>query len=251
MFSTIRKHVAIAALTLAAISLTACGGKVGQVLKDANLELTDVNGDQYVSLMTELDTKSLIVSAVTIPVGNGMGQVEILSDITTQKTYLKLSFNLDKALNLPTPQYSSVLPNGTLLPIAGVDLNKVMAFDVGSKGSKVYLYVDPVSKKAIIGTAMNIASLSIGVPANMLMPFDFGTVTGVAGLYFGTQANTSGLAVFANLSSMFPAQSGFTMMKASAAPVNFVPMQLTPAQQRRVDRKLFQLSVSGRPIVLK
>lgn len=241
MSNLIKRASALAFLTATALSLSACGGKVEQVLKDANLTLSQQNGDEVVSLLTELDTQNLVVSAATLQVDKGLGTVEILNDLNTQKTYLKLSFNVGQALKLPTPVYSSTLPNGTTLPLTGIDLTKVMAFDVGSNGSKVYLYYDMQAKKALLGAALNVDSLKIDTPATVLSSFNFSGVTGLAGLYFGDKAHTSGLGVFVDLSSAFSA----------ARTIGFVPMSLTKEQQSKVDRKLFELGVSNKPIVIK
>src|SRR5690606_21866347 len=119
------------------MSLTACGGNIESVLKDANLAVEEVNGDDGASFTTALDTQDLMISAATLPSSKNLGTLEILNDVTTGKTYLKMSFKLGKALKLPSFQYSSKMPNGMTVPLTGINLSQLMAFDVGTKGSKV------------------------------------------------------------------------------------------------------------------
>lgn len=257
MLMTIKNAARMTAAAAAALAMTACAGNSGQnVLKDSGLALDNVNGMNVVSWTSEIDSKNLIISAATLPIlshGKELGKVEILSDVTTQKTYMKVSFNIKGALDLPLPKYSSTLPNGTQIPLTGIDLNKMMSYEVGKAGSRLYLYYDKTTKKAVLGVALNVESLAIGTPANVMALFDFNGVTGVAGLYFGQAKNTSGLGAFVNLSSVFTGTASVhhEFSKASQAPVGFYPLELTPSQQNKVARKLWELSVSGEPIEIK
>lgn len=254
MLNTIKKAASTLAIAGALVSLTACSGNnAGQVLKDANINIESQNGQKFVTWMNELDTKNLIISAATLPIlkdGKELGKVEVVTDVTTAKAFLKVSFNLSSFIDIPLPQYSSVLPNGTTIPLTGIDLNRMMAFDVGSKGSKMYLYYDTNTKKSVVGVALNIESLSIGQPANVMALFNFNGLTGVAGLYFGAAQNQSGLAAFADLSTVFTKTASVRSM-AAASDVNFYPLTPTPAQQYKIGYKLYQLGASGEVLVIK
>lgn len=252
MFTTTRKSIAAALFACAMLSLTACGGNVQNVLKDAEISLAEQSGEKVVSFMTELDTKDMLISAAALPIAKGLGTLEVLSDINTQKTYLKLTFKLGKALKLPSFQYLSKMPNGVTVPLADINLSKMMAFDVGTTGSKIYLYYDAAAKKSVLGVALNVEALAIGTPAILLKSFQLGNVTGVAGLYFGEKANTSGLGIFADLSGVFSgvlAEDEIHLM--ARQPVRFVERKATKEQQELVDRKLYKLSTSKTRIVVK
>lgn len=238
-----------------ALSLSACGGNVSSILKDAKLELKQENGQGVVSLTTEIDTKNLILSAVTLPIYDQqnppreLGKVQIATDITTNKTVLTATFNYQTALNLPAPMYSSILPNGASIPLAGIDMSKMMVFDVGLSGSKLYMYYDAAAKKSVIGVAINIPSLTIGQTANLFANFNFNSVSGLAGIYLGQAAGTSGIGIFTDLSKVvFPAGVAPAFM-AKASDIDFIPMSLTFEQQSRLDLKLWQMSVTGEPLV--
>lgn len=251
MLKTLKKSVGATALICAALLMTACGGQEKNVLKDATLNLTQEGGSQVVTLMTEIDTQSVSIAAATLPINYGgrqLGKVEVVTDVTTNRTYFKATLNISSVLKLPTPNYSSKLPNGTTLPLAGIDLNKVMAFNVGSAGSKAYLYYDHQNKKAVLGIAMNVGNLSVETTGNVFARFDFNNVSGMAGLYFGQAPYKSGVAVFANLSNLFP--SSATLAQATQDDL-FVEKRLAKSQQGPVLRKLYQIKRSGRAIVLK
>jgi hypothetical protein len=243
--------VKLAAAAGAAMALTACGGN-NSVLNNAQLEVKQQNGQNVVALTTEINTSNLVISAVSLPIskdGKQLGSVDITNDITTGKSYLTVTFDYQSALGLPAPTFSSMLPNGTTVPLAGLDLSKMMTFDIGLGGSKLYLYYDQAAKKAVFGVAINVASLSIGQPANVFANFNFNNVTGSAGLYFGTATNTSGVGIFTNLSGvLFP--SNFSTTSAHSK-ISFKPMQLTPNQSYKVQQKLWELNSSGEEIVIE
>lgn len=252
MVHAFKNQLQAAFLIGAVAGLTACGGQ-NAIIKDAKLDLTQQNGESVATLTTEINTGAVPVSAVSFPVhlnNKDYGKVEITKDVTTGKSYLVVSINVQQALNLPSPQFNSMLPNGTAVPLAGIDLTKLMAFNVGNTNSKVYLYIDTAAKKAVIGAAINISALALGTNANAFIPFAFSNVSGMAGIYLGAQPGTSGVGVFADLSGLLPSAtvSVHSELAKASGEVGFVPSSFSPQVQKQFNWRLYELSVSGTPL---
>lgn len=256
MFKTTKK---IALIGFLALGLGACEQQSTEsILKNIEYHTFQQNNEVFVSMKTELDTDSIIVSAATLPIYDKknptrlLGQVDVDTNLETMKSTLTVTLNTTISLNLPNFTYDSHLPNGLRIPISGVDLSKMIAFEVGEKGSKLYVHYDAATKKAVLGVALNIESLSIGTPASIFAVFNQNNVKGLAGFYFGDKVNTSGLGVFASLNNLFGrVEMNAIIGENPSSEVEFIHVNNYYEVKSLVDWKLLQLKNANQPLVIK
>lgn len=187
------------------------------IIKNVSVSAQEQEGDLYVGLTTQLQTNNLQILNITLPVfatsmpGVQVGQIEVQS-YSPGFTNVTLKVNLSEVTELPLRQETS-LPNGTPFPVWGVDVKGWYSLAVGSsQASKVYLNLASNQSYAILGYALSIDSLSVGIAANVFKPFQADTIAGYGGLYTGLLPDQSGLAVFANIRSLIP-QNSFTAVE--------------------------------------
>lgn len=224
---------------LAAMSLgmTACSSS-GSWVSGATLSATQKNGDEWVQLSTQLSTGSMSMTSISMPVMNPqnlseeVGEIDIIDNLTGGAT-LNLSVDLTAIMSLPITT-SSTLPNGTAIPISGVNAQNWIALPVANGKSILYLNADLQTKTIALGAAVSISQLQIGVPASILLPFSVSNVSGVAGIYTGMAAGQSGLAIFVDASSLLPASSSNLLFQKSLSPAAL-----------QVQRKLLELNSAG------
>lgn len=175
------------------------------------LDIRTVNNQTMATLTTEINTQNVQIFASQIILPNPKRRGEILGSVfvtSVQPGVSQLRFDLNLTLigGVPTGTPVTTLPNGTALPVAGIDASKWVEFSVGEKGSRFYLNMDIAAKKLVAGYALASTSLNSGVIANIFMPFTVGetsNVTGVGGIFSGLGEGQSGVALFADMSSLF------------------------------------------------
>lgn len=257
MFTETTKKIALAGLMV--FGLAACGEQPTEsILKDVEYNTFQQDNEVFVTLTSELDTQNIIVSAASLPIYDKknptrlLGQVDVATDLETMKSTLTVTLNTTISLNLPEFTYNSKLPNGLSIPVSGIDMTRVIAFDVGDQGSKVYVYYNQLTKKAVLGVALNIESLSIGTPASIFAAYDQNNIRGLAGFYFGNTENTSGVGVFANLTGLFVQTNAKTAsVQDSKADVQFIPVNNYQEVKHLIDWKFFKLQNSNKPLIVK
>ena len=257
MFTETTKKIALVGFMV--FGLAACGEQsTDSILKDVEYRTFQQDNEVFVTLKTELDTQNIIVSAASLPIYDKknpdrlLGQVDVATDLETMKSTLSVTLNTTISLNLPEFTFSSKLPNGLPIPVSGIDMNRVIAFDVGDRGSKVYIYYNQMTKKAVLGVALNIESLSIGTPASIFAAYDQNNIRGLAGFYFGNTENTSGVGVFANLTGLFQQTSAkLSSVQKASAEVQFIPVNNYQEVKHLIDWKFFKLQKSQQPLIVK
>jgi hypothetical protein len=225
----------ILSFSCACLSLTACS-KTGSWVTGAKLSTTTQNGVQFVELSTQLSTGGIGLIPITLPVLNPhnpsqvLGEITIKSGLTGGSSELDIDVNLSAVLSLPDGTTSGLLPNGTSIPISGVNAANWISLPVANSSSRLYLNLDLQNKKVVVGTAINIDQLSIGVPANLLLPFSSNNINGVAGIYTGIAKGQSGFALFID---------GSALLTQQAVSVSFRQTSSTGIQQKlfELDRK--------------
>lgn len=250
----------VASACLMALVLSACGTEQTEsIMKNIEYSTFQQNNEVFVRLKSEIDTQSIVVSAASLPIYDKknpnrlLGQVDITSDLDTLKSTLIVTLNTTISLNLPSFNYESKLPNGLNIPISGVDMSKIIAFEVGEKGSKVYVHYDHTTKKAFLGVALNIEALNIGTPASIFAVFNQNNIKGLAGFYFGDKVNTSGVGVFANLTGLLSSNQNMNMVTAQklSSDLQFIPVNNYSEVKHLVNWKFFKLQNSHRPLIVK
>ncbi len=193
------------AIAFLGMSLSACSNS--SWVKGASLATETVNNNDYISLTTTLDTGSMTLIPISIPIQNPNNPSEQLGQLSIQTgmgtgAQLSLKVNLSSALNIPGSSSAGKLPNGTDIPVATPDANKWIQIPIRGQSSRIYLNLDTANKTAVMGVAVGISNLNVGVGANLLIPFNVSGVNGLAGVYSGTVAGQSGFALFADASSL-------------------------------------------------
>ncbi len=200
-----RNRVSVALVTLVVCSawISGCGKKGFSIVRNANVVASTVNSEAHVRLDADLDTKSIVLFAIELPIMNASHPGKQYGTVALRPNaggggQLSVDVNLTQAIN-DRVVGDARLPNGNLIPI-GTGSAEVFSFDVGSSKSKVYLAVAP--GVAVIGSALAIKELeglgqAIG-GVDLFPQFTMGKVRGVAGVFTGTGAGQSGLGVFAD-----------------------------------------------------
>jgi hypothetical protein len=216
-------------LVILGLSMTACSSTSSSWVSGVGLATAEQNGDEYVTVSTQLKTGSIALIPISLPIMNPknllqqIGQIDLKSSLGgSAASELDISLDMTQILNLPAGSSMGVLPNGTQIPVSGVNSANWISLPVQSGKSRVYVNVDVQNKKVALGVAVSIDQLAIGVPANLLLPFSASGVSGVAGVYTGVAAGQSGFALFVDASSLLSSSSvssklAFAVQKSSGA----------------------------------
>lgn len=225
----------IMTFSCACLSLTACSKNANWV-SGASLSTSTQNGDQYVQLSTQLNTGGIGLIPITLPVLNPQNPSQVLGEITIKSglggstSELDIAVDLSTVLQLPNGGMGT-LPNGTSIPVAGVTASNWISLPVANSSSRLYLNLDLTNKKVVMGAAISIDQLSIGLPANLLLPFSASNISGVAGIYTGVAKGQSGFALFVDASQLL----------TSVTSVSFVQKANS---DMKIQQKLYELNMS-------
>jgi hypothetical protein len=192
--------VAVVAL---GVNLVGCSGQTN-FLQTIGLNVSQENQTSYVNLSAKVDLGNAVFDSISIPVndphsGITVGKVQ-LSTGSDGKATITLSMDANVALHAD-PSLGAVLPNGRPVPSAvGAANGELLAFPILNY-SRVYIGGD-LKTHIIAGVALAVKGLDsimgqVGANANIFFAKQVGAVAGVAGVYGSTDANQSGLAVFA------------------------------------------------------
>lgn len=205
----VRKLLLAAFVGALGLSQVACSSSSGFV-QNVKFGSVEQNGVDFIEVRTALNLNGLLLSALAIPIfdpknpGQLIGQVSVVSGLGGGAAELVILIRSDVLPNLPVAS-QGLLPNGTPIPVAGIDRNRWVTLSVGS-ASRVYLNVDLAQSKAVLGVALGVDALTTGVLANVLIPFQSNNVSGLAGIYSGAQAGQSGFALFVEANRLLDSQ---------------------------------------------
>ncbi|MDG0815517.1 hypothetical protein [Bdellovibrio svalbardensis] len=249
------KKLFLAALTLS--SLAACSENGVQIIKGADLKAEVQQGDIYVDLTTHLDSNNVQILAVQLPIynpENPLEQLGLVSIATPSQgvTDISLELNLSKVAKLQSLTPEKGLPNGTAFPVWGVNANNWYSLPLNnSKTSKLYVNIEGTLQKAVVGYALVSDSLSAGVTANIFAPFNAQGVSGYGGIFSGVTPGTSGVAVFADISSVFKAiNPTFVQAKSSSQSVYFLD-RTSDARKKPLFKRLIDLNLKKAKVKIK
>ena len=115
-----------------------------------------------------------------------------------------LALNLSKTAQI-NGSATPTLPNGSNLPLAGIDENNTMVeLEISQINSKIYLALD--RDTTIVGFAIAIKEFDVMKDyiggANIFLGFNIRDVLGMVGLFTGKDEGQSGLGIFVDLSSV-------------------------------------------------
>lgn len=204
MIASPLKHLFLA--LAAVVSLTACSQE--SVIKGAQLTTQTQQGNLFVGLKTHLDSNSIQIMNVQLPIYNPDSPLEILGMLQVNSpvpgtTEVDLLVNFTRVTQIPSMKAEKGLPNGTFFPVMGVKTDNWYSIALSdSRISKLYLNVDLAASKVVLGYALGTDAISAGIIANLFTGFNSNGVSGYGGLYSGVQPGQSGFAVFADVSSI-------------------------------------------------
>ena len=130
------------------------------------------------------------------------GEISVISDITGTSQSLQIVLDLTAAMGSLAPT-AGFMPNGTLIPIAGLNASNWLVIPVGGGKGDIYVNINPSAKSAVLGASFSIAAMKASFPVDLFMSFNVNSIPGLAGLYTGMGKGQSGFAVFVSASSIF------------------------------------------------
>jgi hypothetical protein len=169
-------------------------------------------GDNYVELAVTLKTESVQLPQLEIPVTRPESNIEVATlslrpSAQSGMSDLVVAVNVTNSAGLEGAR--PTLPNGTVIPVSGVDMNQLVALplDQYNKGGRIYLAIDTANHTAIMGTALTWSALdSFGQTVgslNFFPAFDVVKgVKGIAGIFGSKTPGANGVAVFADISQL-------------------------------------------------
>lgn len=236
MFS---KNIFVVGFAFLSLSMTACSGNVSSWVKGVDIVTGSEEGQSYVKVSAKLETGSIILVPVILPVFHPNKPSEMIGSVMISASQVDLTFKTNSFLSLPGQRVRAILPNGLEVPMAGINSQNWIKIPAKNGNTLVYLNYDVTSKKIALGAAINVDDLSIGTPAAILMPFEFSNVTGFAGIYTGQAKETSGFTIFADASK--------TLLGTSTA--KFVETRTSKAG--KIEEKVMKLNMKGSKLKAK
>lgn len=212
-------YLPILAITASALIATGCGqnGNSGMASMVQNMQIRtyDVNGETYAELTTQLSTGNMILSGVDLPIVDPHHPERIYGHLALRSSFCQAGKicagnELSIALNVSQITRSdsaalrvNTLPNGTPIPIGGLQGSTVLGLPIGKTGALAYLgYGDNV---ALVGAALPFKQLDkVGgyVPGvNIFQPFGSDKVNGIVGIFTGAGPGQTGIGLFVDFYS--------------------------------------------------
>jgi hypothetical protein len=180
----------------------------------------NANNDEVMNFSLALSTNSFIVTAVNLPITDPNDQATSYGSLALQPILcmdptkcphgnsVQVSVTLDLTTVLKAKGVSPTLPNGSALPVGGLQSSTVIALPVAQSGVVIYFAFGP--GVTLFGTAIpfnqmdvvgkTIAGANIFVPVTVSTPH--GNMTLMPGFFTGPTAKTTGIGFFADLSNI-------------------------------------------------
>lgn len=188
--------------------LTACGQQSGsQLVSDVKVATNLVNEQVWVDVKAKFDLGNTMLPSVTLPVVNPKNPSQQYGTISMAPTFdgkneIGIAVNFTEALKIQGGPAS--LPNGTSLPVGGLNGVDVIQLNIPNTLARVYIALD--QGVAMAGFAIAIKELDqIGSTIgniNLFPSFKIEKIIGIAGVFTGTASGQTGLALFVDLSSV-------------------------------------------------
>jgi hypothetical protein len=221
--------------------LPACG-KFNKGVESIDASLNEVNGQQVLSVSTELALGGIGLPLMSAPIylpGKG-----VVGDLTMGGSLLTLNLSLFDALGVNSELV--FLPNGGQVPF--IAENEAIMLNVGQTAISVYLLVS--QNTVVLGVAIPVKQLdgvgsSIGY-SSLFPIFPLNKFQVSAGLFTHANAGENGIGAFFDLSPLMENLWGGKKMilaEGSSPDISFEQIeQRNSAQKRSLDRTLYYLS---------
>jgi len=201
---------------------------IATLINDVSLKTYLQDHDQWMNVSVKLTTGGFSMTGIHLPIVNPNDSSKVYGEFTLVPTLCNTSpcnggGQLTVALNLTeTSQTQGVsidLPNGTALPVGGLQNANVIALPVAQTGAKIYLAFAP--GMAMFGAAVPFSALD---PAGKYLPgvdvfepLTFDKINLIAGIFAGAATNTTGVGIFLDLSSVLNDPTANVSPKALAS----------------------------------
>ncbi|MFZ9596460.1 MAG: hypothetical protein ACO3A2_10335 [Bdellovibrionia bacterium] len=259
----------------ALVIATGCGKKGGSpiqsLIEDVSVRTFSQNhlssDDQWIEAQAQLSTGGFALAGMSFPVADPTdpsrvyGSLNVMPNLCSQPSCsntgtMTLSLNLTEVARVKPSQ--AVLPNGTPIPISSVQNMPVIELPIGKTPARIYLALSPGS--AVMGVAIPFAALDPAgkyLPGvNLFQPLSFRNVHLVGGLFTGSAPQSTGVALFIEISSFLkasgfaPAVEGSTLSSMDES-LQVLPVQPSETIQQKLYFKLYQLSRKGLTLKLE
>lgn len=208
-----------------ATSAVGCGANNGKspittLVNNVTLNTFQLDTDQWIMANISLGTGGFILTGASVPVvdpnnhSRVYGQLAILPAICSGMSGCANGGDIQISLNMTqitqVQGTAATLPNGNPLPVGGLQRATVIALPVGDDKVNARIYFAFGPGIAMLGTALSFAAMDPAgqyIPnISLFQPIQIGPVGLIAGLYTGTNALSSGVGVFMDLSSVMNQQ---------------------------------------------
>jgi hypothetical protein len=192
-----QKLIALALLT-SMFALTGCGDSATKWVEDVNVETANQNDQKWVVTDFQLNLNKVMLPFLTLPLPNSYGAFRMWR--LNGKNYMGVDLNLTTILDQPGG--NATLPNGQMVP---VDTNGVGVIEVEIDDINGKVYVAMAEGMTLVGVAVSIDQLD-GMGVGEIGVFPMFNIKGydvTAGLYTSDESGKTGIAVFANVGSLW------------------------------------------------
>ncbi|UXR64723.1 hypothetical protein EZJ49_00445 [Bdellovibrio bacteriovorus] len=209
------------------------------MIRGAELTTQTQQGNLFVGLKTHLDSNSIQIMNVQLPIYNPDSPLEILgvlqvNSVAPGMTDVDLLVNFTRVTQIPSLKAERGLPNGTFFPVMGTKTDNWYSIPLSdSRISKLYLNVDLAASKVVLGYALGTDAVSAGIIANLFTGFNSNGITGYGGLYSGVQPGQSGFAIFADVSAI---------LNGPTTPKVFFADSTSESSKRPLQKRLWDLN---------
>tara|TARA_Y100001936_G_C16027029_1_gene643169 strand:+ start:845 stop:1579 length:735 start_codon:yes stop_codon:yes gene_type:complete len=220
-----------------AAALTSCGSDSKKIVSDLEFETRDQDSEKFVvtDFIMELGNAELPFLHLPLPRNYGYLRFYRVDGINR----VAVDVNLTEILKLPRGN-EATLPNGTMLP---VDTMGAGVIEIPVSGINGKVYISHKDDMTLIGFAASIKQLddigsemgTIGVFPN----FDISGVNVTAGIYTSPAQGQTGLAVFANIGSLWSESTLASNYDRDT--FRAIPQRNPRWKERRLGRRLLRL----------
>ncbi len=263
---------------LSTLTVLGCNAKPSAPVSPIHVENVSVNtstgsnNDEMLDFSITLSTGTFTVAATTLPILNpnnpsieygSLSLRPVLCSTPSSCPYgngAQVGVNLDITSITSAKGIAPLLPNGSALPVGGLQNSTVIALPIANTGAEVYF----ASGKgvAMLGTAIPFAQMNVvgqTIPgANLFIPVTVSTSKGsftlLPGIFTGSTPNTTGIGFFADLSGIIPQSTLLASLTETPAQLTSTAMKsnlvfpVTSPSKKKLNRlyeELLQLNAKG------
>lgn len=204
----------------AVLTLAACEDpRTYRPITSTDLRTFNVQKDHYIQLALLLKTNNVQLPELSMPIPHvsrpGVNLANLVLRPSGRPGLSELLVNVNVSAAAGLEGASPTLPNGTAIPVGGVDMKQLVAIplDQFNLGGRIYLAIDTVNNTAILGVALTWDALdafgqTVG-ELNYFPLFDVAAgVKGIAGIFGSRTPGLNGVAVFADASQLLANSRG-------------------------------------------